>query len=223
MSTIYFLSGLGADWRMFQFLKLPEHLQQHQIKWVSPLSLDESLKDYAARLIPQIKDSNPILVGFSFGGLVAVELAKLLHPLKTILISSIASRHDLPWYYLLAGKTMLHKHLPLKVMQNTYPLAPFLFGAYTPYERRMLKSVFFRIDELFLRWALGRLIDWKQEAIPPDVIQIHGTSDLILPISDRPDVIKIQKGKHLMIIHRAEEVSKILSRILLDCTHDEQE
>ncbi|MFD2514416.1 alpha/beta hydrolase [Pontibacter locisalis] len=223
MNTIYFISGLGADWRMFQFLKLPDHLPQQQIKWVPPLHLDEPLETYVQRLIPQIEDTvDPILVGFSFGGLVAIELARLLQPRKIILISSLATRHAIPWYYRLAGKTLLHKHVPFKVMQNTYPLAPFFFGAHTPYERRMLKSVFFRIDETFLRWALGRLLDWKQEIIPPNLVQIHGTSDLILPLHDRPDMIKIHKGEHLMILHRPEEVSNILSRILLDCIHDEQ-
>ncbi|WP_439880033.1 alpha/beta hydrolase [Pontibacter sp. MBLB2868] len=224
MSTIYFISGLGADWRMFQFLKLPDHLHQQQIKWLDPLNLDESLESYAQRLLPQIADTaNPIFVGFSFGGLVAIELAKLLRPRKTILISSLATRHALPWYYRLAGKTHLHKVMPFKLMQNTYPLAPFFFGAHTPYERRMLKSVFFRIDENFLRWALGRLLEWQQATVPPNIVQIHGTADLILPLYDRPDIIKIQHGQHLMVLHKPEAVSNVLSRILLDCTHDEQE
>lgn len=224
MNTIYFISGLGADWRMFQFLKLPDHLHQQQIKWVPPLHLDEPLETYVQRLLPQIQDTDkPIFVGFSFGGLVAIELAKLLKPRKIILISSLATRHALPWYYRLAGKTLLHKHMPFKLMQNTYPLAPFFFGAHTPYERRMLKSVFFRINEKFLRWALGRLLDWKQEAVPPNLAQIHGTDDKILPLFDSEEIIKIQHGEHLMVIHRAEEVSNVLSRILLDCTHDGQE
>ena len=223
MSKVYFISGLGADWRMFQFLKLPDHIPVQQVKWIEPTSFDEPLQHYVQRLLPQIDDPRPILVGFSFGGLVAMELAKVLRPVKTIIISSIATRHDLPWYYRLAGKTLLHKHLPFKLMQNTYPIAPFFFGAQSPYERRMLKSVFFRINEKFLRWAFARLLDWNQETPPDDLIQIHGTADKVLPIADTTNVIQIKDGEHLMVIHRAEEVSAILSRILLDCTHDEQE
>jgi pimeloyl-ACP methyl ester carboxylesterase len=223
MTTIYFISGLGADWRMFQFLKLPDHLLQYQISWLEPLSQDEPLESYVQRLLPQIKDTQPILVGFSFGGLVAIELAKLLQPRKTIIISSLASRHALPWYYRLAGKSFLHRFLPFKIMQNTYPMAPFFFGAQTPYERRLLKSVFFRINEKYLRWALARMLDWQQEAVLPGLVQIHGTADKVLPPTDDVNIIRVPDGEHLMILHRAEEVSAILSRILLDCTYDEQE
>lgn len=223
MSKVYFISGLGADWRMFQFLKLPDHLEQHQIQWLVPQSFHEPLEDYARRLLPQIQDPKPILVGFSFGGLVAIELAKIIHPLQTIIISSLATRHALPWYYRLAGKTLMHKYMPFQVMQNTYPIAPYFFGAKSPYERRLLKSVFFRINESFLRWALARLLDWKQETILPGLVQIHGTADKVLPMTDSLNTIKVQDGEHLMVIHRAEEVSAILSRILLDCTHDRQE
>lgn len=223
MSKVYFISGLGADWRMFQFLKLPDHIEQHQVKWLEPHSFNEPLQSYAKRLVPQIDDPRPILVGFSFGGLVAIELAKIIQPLRVIVISSLVTRHALPWYYRLAGKTLLHKHLPFKVMQNTYPIAPFFFGAQSPYERRLLKSVFFRINEKFLRWALARLLDWQQETVLPGLIQIHGTADKVLPMTNTPDTIKVQDGEHLMVIHRAEEVSAILSRILVDCTHDGQE
>ncbi len=221
MTTIYFISGLGADWRMFQFLKLPDHLLQYQIKWIEPLNQNEPLASYAQRLLAQIKDPRPILVGFSFGGLIAIELAKVLKPRKVIIISSLATRHALPWYYRLAGKTLLHKYLPFKFMQNTYPVAPLFFGAKTPYEKRLLKSVFFRINEKFLRWSLARLLDWQQKDMLPGLVQIHGTADKVLPFTNDVNTIKVQDGEHLMIIHRADEVSAVLSRILLDCTHDE--
>lgn len=214
MSKIYFISGLGADWRMFQFLKLPEFLPQQQVSWLEPLTEDEPLASYVQRLKEQITEPNPILVGLSFGGLIAIELSKLVQPTATIIISSLASRHDLPWYYRQLGKTRLHKWLPFKVMKSVYPLAPFFFGAHTTPERKLLKDVILGIDEKFLRWSLSRLLDWEQDKILPDLIQIHGTSDLILPCCPRPDLITIPKGEHLMVMHEADEISAILSKIL---------
>lgn len=214
MSKIYFISGLGADWRMFQFLKLPEHLPQQQINWIEPLSVDESLQNYVHRLKEQITEPAPVLVGLSFGGVVAIELSKILQPQATIIISSLANHHDLPWYYRMLGKTKVHRWLPFNLMKATHPLAPLFFGAHTKPERKLLKDVILEIDEKFLRWALSRLLDWQQNDIIPGLIQIHGTSDIVLPCCPRPDMITIDKGEHLMVMHQADEISAILSKIL---------
>ncbi|ABG59837.1 hypothetical protein [Cytophaga hutchinsonii] len=49
--TVYFLSGLGADKRIFQKLRLSEKLSIVYIDWLQPLK-DESIKDlYSAWLL----------------------------------------------------------------------------------------------------------------------------------------------------------------------------
>jgi len=214
MSKAYFISGLGADWRMFQFLKLPDYVPYEHVEWMAPLHRDEPLHAYAARLKAYITDPDPILVGLSFGGLVAIELAKLLKPRLTIIISSLATRHALPAYYRALGKTNMQHWLPFGLMQCVYPIAPFFFGAHTKAERQVLKMAIFDIDEQFLRWALGQLLEWPQEEVLPGLVQIHGARDRVLPLRDRPGIIKIKGGEHLMILHRADEISAILSRIL---------
>jgi pimeloyl-ACP methyl ester carboxylesterase len=215
MSKVYFISGLGADWRMFQFLKLPEYVPYEHVEWIAPLHQDEPLHEYAQRLQEHITAPDPILVGLSFGGLVAIELAKLLQPHKTVIISSLANRHALPGYYQALGKTNLHHWMPFRLMQSVYPVAPFFFGAHTKAERNVLKLAIFDINEQFLRWALGQMLQWPQEEILSGLVQIHGTRDLILPLHDRPDIIRVQGGEHLMVMHQADEISAILSRILV--------
>ncbi|OKL39806.1 alpha/beta hydrolase [Pontibacter flavimaris] len=214
MSKAYFISGLGADWRMFQFLKLPEYLPQQYVEWVEPRHIDEPLHEYVLRLLDQINDPDPILVGMSYGGLVAIELSKILKPRKTILISSLATHHALPVIYRAVGKTHLHRWMPLKLMQSIYPVAPFFFGAHKKQEKQLLREAILEIDEKVLRWSLGQLLAWPQEEVLPGLVQIHGTKDLILPLHDRPDIIKIKHGGHLMVLHQADEISATLSRIL---------
>ena len=177
MNIIYLISGLGADWRMFQFLKLPGHLQKHYVEWIAPKDIDEPLPDYVERLKQQITSPNPILIGLSFGGVVAIELAKVLQPHKIIIISSLATRFALPWYYRILGKTQLHRWVPLKVLQRGLSVAPWFFGAHTRPERKLLREVILDIDEQFLRWSLGQLLDWPQEDTLPGLVQIHGTAD----------------------------------------------
>ncbi|CAM3653514.1 alpha/beta hydrolase [Pontibacter korlensis] len=214
MSKVYLISGLGADWRMFQFLKLPEYIPYEHVEWIAPLYRHEPLHEYAQRLKAYINDPEPVLVGLSFGGVVAIELAKLLRPCKTIIISSLANRYDLPTYYRILGSTKLHHWMPFRLMQGMYPLAPFFFGAHTKAERKVLKQAFFEIDEQFLRWALEQMLAWPQEKVLPGLVQIHGTRDLVLPLRDRSDILKIQGGEHLMIMHQADKISAILASIL---------
>ena len=214
MSTIYLISGLGADWRMFQFLKLPTHLQRHYVEWLPPKYINEPLPAYAQRLKQQITEPRPILIGLSFGGLAAIELAKILHPKKTIIISSLATRHALPWYYRALGKLKLHRWVPLRVLQSGLPFAPWFFGAHTRPEKKLLKEVILEIDVAYLRWSLGQLLDWPQQEVLPGLVHIHGTADRVLPLYDRPGLVKVAGGEHLMVMGRAEEISAILGKIL---------
>ncbi|SDF62642.1 Thioesterase domain-containing protein [Pedobacter terrae] len=81
----YFISGLGADQRIFSRLKLSEKISIIHVEWINP-NKNETLEVYAERLSRIIDTSKPFaLVGVSFGGMIAVELAKLLKPLQLLL------------------------------------------------------------------------------------------------------------------------------------------
>ena len=96
------LSGLGADKRVFDFLDLSDYSIYH-ITWIIPLPR-ESMAEYAFRLLPQITSDNPVLIGVSFGGMIALEIAKLISVEKVILISSATSPNAIPSYFKLIPK-----------------------------------------------------------------------------------------------------------------------
>ncbi len=85
---IYLISGLGADYRVFQKIDLEANSYTH-IKWDKPKSQNQSIIDYTKGLLAQIKHENPILIGVSFGGMIAIEIAKLIPVRKIIIISSV--------------------------------------------------------------------------------------------------------------------------------------
>ncbi len=199
---------------MFRFLRLPPDLPLEHVEWIAPLSVQESLQSYARRLQAQITAPNPILIGLSFGGVVAAELAKLLQPQKLIIISSLAHSSALPWYYRLLGKLRLQRHLPLKFLQSFLPLAPFFFGAHTPAEKKLLRQVILDIDETYLRWSLEQLLAWRQAAPLPNLFHLHGTADKVLPLRRRPGMFIVEGGEHLMVMSRSSEISDILNQIL---------
>ncbi|HEY0434517.1 MAG TPA: hypothetical protein VGC95_11625, partial [Chitinophagaceae bacterium] len=76
----YFISGLGADRRAFYRIQMPSSIQIVHLDWIDPLP-KESLNDYALRFSKLIdRHEEFILVGLSFGGMLAVELGKFLQP-----------------------------------------------------------------------------------------------------------------------------------------------
>lgn len=210
--TVYFISGLGADERMFQFLRL-KRTNKVYVQWIRPHD-DEPLHDYAVRLAEQITEPNPILIGMSFGGVVAIELSRFLHPRKTILISSSTI---LPWYYRLMGFLRLHRLIPVPLLKRFHFVGPILFGASTKAEKVLLKQVILETDAHFLRWALGQLLSWHQPDRYENCVMLHGTADRILPMGRYPNTIQIKRAGHLMVLSHASEISAILDKILEDC------
>ncbi len=71
MCKIYFISGLGADERVFQSLSIEKSHAAIYIKWFEPFT-KETLVQYVERLKVQInQDEAYILLGVLFGGIVA--------------------------------------------------------------------------------------------------------------------------------------------------------
>ena len=131
---VYLISGLGADHEMFQNLDL-SGFDCVYIEWIKPLD-KETLVDYSRRLTKQIQVENPILIGLSFGGIIAVEISKLIEVEKTILISSMRSKLDFPWYYRVIGKLKIHKAFPIELIKKFNTLNNWFFGASTTTSER---------------------------------------------------------------------------------------
>jgi esterase/lipase len=81
-TPIYILSGLGADERVFKKLDFTNY-QVTFIQWEQTIGL--SLKEYATLQLKQIKEPNPILIGLSFGGIIAIEIAQQISVKKLYL------------------------------------------------------------------------------------------------------------------------------------------
>ena len=207
--NIYCISGLGADKRAFKHLTINRNLIH--IEWLKPTK-DESLSYYCIRLAEQINTKEPfILLGLSFGGVVACEIAKFLKPEKVILLSSITNKQDLPLLFRVIGSTGIHKVIPASWMNPPMSLAYWFFGVKKKESKQLLKEIFADTDQGFLKWAIGRLLSNEEIVAPDNLIRIHGTNDKLLPLREKKEVIKIEGGGHFMVIEQAAEVSKELN------------
>lgn len=209
----YFISGLGAGKKAFQRIKLPEGYEPVYLDWITP-EKNESLGNYARRFSSLIKNDDAfILIGLSFGGMLASEIARLRNPMKTIIISSIASANELPWYFKGAGKIGLHKAVPIKLLKMG-TIFKNMMGAASKEDKAIVINYAKFADPNLVRWSLHAIVNWDQPERLPGIIHLHGSSDLMLPLRyTRPNYV-IKNGGHLMVFNKADEVNRILNEVL---------
>lgn len=203
---IYLISGLGADERVFQNLDFGR-LRPTFIQWIEPKD-NETIQDYALRLSEQIVTNKPIILGVSFGGMIAIEIAKQIDYQQIILISSAKTKTEIPLIYRILGRLKLHRLIPISLFKQANILTYWFFGMNKKAEREMLKSILNDTDSTFLKWAMDAIITWKNEVIIDKLVHFHGDNDRILPIKNivKVDLI-IPNGGHLMVFNRANVIN----------------
>lgn len=210
--NIYVLSGLGADERVFQKLDLSAY-EVHFVKWIKPEE-NESIEAYAKRLSAQITTPEPILIGMSFGGMIAIEIAKQQKVAKVILIASAETKDEIPIYYRLGGKLRVHKMLPNSFLKNSSSVIDWLFGVSTKEESKLLKQIVEETDPEFLKWSMDKIVNWKNEVELDNIYHIHGSADKVLPLQNPDSKIVVNGGGHFMTMNKPEEITAILKKLI---------
>ncbi len=212
METIYCLSGLGADQRIFQKLDIPGY-QLAPIHWADYDKHDD-LPCYAQKMAVQIPDDNPIILGVSFGGMLASEIAKIRKVKKVILVSSAKDSTELPPVGGFVNFIVHHGLLPVGITKLPSRQTYRRFGAQTDEEQHLLISILKATDNGFLKWATKAMIDWRSMHHENNLLHIHGTADrIITPKHVKPDYW-IEGGTHFMVYHNAAEISAIIAKHL---------
>lgn len=210
---IYIISGLGADERVFRKLIFPGFSVCH-IPWIAPLRR-ESLEGYAKRLSESICEPDPIIIGLSFGGMVAAEMASNKTNARLIILASAKNRFEIPWYYRLAGKLRFDRIVPSKLLGESGRIPEWLFGVSTKEDRILLRNILSDTDPVFLKWAIHTIVNWKRKQPVQHFLRIHGTADRILPVRYVKSDCLISGGGHFMTITHAEEINQILMTVLV--------
>ena len=212
LPVYYLIPGLGADERVFQFLRLRGEV--HVVRWLPPQNSAEELPHYAARLVAAVPPEQACwLVGVSFGGVLALEVAQLRPLARVVLISSFAGPAELPWLGKLARATGLYRLVPPQLLPRLPRVAKWFFGVKTRRDYQLLRQILHDTDPVFTRWAIARLLQWPGRATPA-AVRIHGTEDRLLPAGTLRSQY-VLSGGHLIIISRAAEISRILNELAL--------
>lgn len=212
MKTVFCISGLGADERAFSKLKLPGY-NLKVIQWKIPLPA-ETLQAYATRMLQEINEDNPVLIGLSFGGMVSIEIAKQIPVQKIILISSIKTKDELPAWMRLVARSKLNKFFPMRSFKVTEPVQNYFLGVKSKEEKDVVAVSRRKANTAYTNWAVNQVVNWKNTWQHPRMYHIHGSSDRMFPIKNIKADAVIKNGSHFMIMNRAGEVSELLLHFL---------
>jgi surfactin synthase thioesterase subunit len=176
------VSGIGGDERLFDAQRAVRDIRP--IRWIPPADAREPLSRYAARLAREIQIGEPFdLGGSSFGGMIALELARHLSPRHVFLFGSCRSPdavapllHALRWSAAMAPDRLLH---PPRMLQ---PFVARLFGATNPEHVELFAEMLAATPPAFVRWASAAVFSWSGVAgLPIPICHVHGDRDRLIP------------------------------------------
>lgn len=209
----YFISGLAADERVFNHIRLPSEIDMSPLRWI-PHKRNEKLKEYAFRMAEAIDASQPfLLVGLSMGGMIAVEIAKIVPPVQLILISSVPTYLHFPPSFKLFHLLRLNALVPVKFLKAVSIYKRDLLND-SAEDKEVLKQVIRDSDPAFISWGIEAILGWRNIRIPSSAVHIHGSKDEILPLKYTNPTHIIKGGGHLMIMERAKDINCILTEVV---------
>ncbi|WP_345685410.1 alpha/beta hydrolase [Novipirellula caenicola] len=204
-------SGLAADHDVFA----PQSLAFEQLivpVWPEPEPGD-TLDSYSKRLADDLRSTETTVIGgASFGGIVALHVAKYLDPLAVILIGSVRGPSELPRYARVARylKPCVSR-LPVGLLQKlTSPLDSRVIARRVPHLSGLARQ-FQHCSPAVFKWSLARILDWDSSpTLKCPVFQIHGDRDRVLPIQNVSPTQVVAGGGHVIsLTHPAEVIAFI--------------
>jgi pimeloyl-ACP methyl ester carboxylesterase len=213
MPTIHCISGLGADQRVFSKLQIPGW-ELKTVPWPHIDAHDE-MACYAQKVAALIPDGpEHVILGLSFGGMLASEIARVRPDQNVIIVSSAKHPDELGevsgWLKFLVTKRLF----PVGLMRIPNKTILRRFGAYDSESQILLRNILDDSDNHLVSCAGKAIMEWKTTPAPPQIVHIHGTADQII----KPDLIKpthwVRGGEHMMIYTRAQELGVLIGEHL---------
>ena len=184
------------------------------MEWQIPRK-DESLVAYARRFSENIIEDDAVLIGVSFGGIIAQEIS-LVKPLrKLIIISSIKTKYELPTRLKLVCSLKLYNLLPTNFILKTTRLTKFSVGSKSEKRLKLYEKYLSVRDKEYLDWAIKQMVCWNRTSPLPHIVHIHGNKDLIFPIKNIKKCQVLEGGTHIMILNKHVWLNKHLPEEIL--------
>jgi pimeloyl-ACP methyl ester carboxylesterase len=203
---IYLLSGMTPEFPIFVRLA-PLLPNSHPVEFIVPKT-HERLTEYSARLAEHL-DPQSYIVGTSFGGIIALEISRILRPKGCILISSIRDPNQLPpWFRIWRKLGPGNCSKLLQLIGHSARLVPKTVCTHSTMRVRKLAGN----KGKWYRWATSAVLEWQPTSDHVDfpVLQIHGTADATFPIRYTKPDISVPNATHSLPISHPNEVANAI-------------
>ena len=223
---IVFLAGLGVDERLF-VRQRPPFPTLVVPRWIEPHP-GEALREYSRRMAATISPHpDMILGGVSMGGMVALEMAKILKPRGLVLIGSCQRPNEIfGWIRAVASVARYAPALRGNHMKWIAKMGMPLMGVCERGHREILLQLAEDLSSKFACWAAGAIVDWPgaTPAMCP-VLRIHGRRDRMircpLESSSANQTTAIVAGAgHVLNLTHAEEVNDAIASWVANLNHN---
>jgi pimeloyl-ACP methyl ester carboxylesterase len=216
---VYLIHGQGSDTRLFSKLSLHNNFDTVCLALPMPKK-HQNMHEYAQLLLPKI-DTNEafILIGVSLGGMVAVELAEMIHPIATIIISSAKGRAELPKRYRFMRALPIYKIIPAGFIKFSSFIAQPLVEPDRNKEKALFKSMLKNKDKRFYKRSIPLIVNWDKQVVEKTgLFHVHGTRDKTIPIKNVKANYVLKNGSHMMVLTSSDHISFIVNLIIEDYT-----
>ncbi|MCB1277641.1 alpha/beta hydrolase [Prosthecobacter sp.] len=215
-APVYLIPGLGADSRTFEgpWFGLPGCIRPDWPGYQGEASIAAVARFVAdAWKIPQ----DAVLVGTSFGGMIACEIAKFTSVKTLVLVASSDSAKD----FATTSRMMLLTHLiPLRPVQwalKCLAFTPKLLGnpRLSPHSQALLTSIrmFTDCQPSFYRDMFKAMFMWDGLAgSTTEVIRIHGRNDHVVVPPPKVD-LSLDGGHLIAMTHARQCVDYLQTRL----------
>ena len=217
-TRVVLLPGLGTDARLFGAQR--EVLGDCPVvpRWIEPAGDDESVRAVARRMAEGRRrrcGAGPVVRGgASFGGMLALEMARELRPAAVVLIGSARSGGAVSRAYrrfarLLQWTPTWGVRAATVVLSKLASSVDVIDGR----SQRVYEAMLWDASPRLVRWAARAIPRWRLRGpVGVPVRHLHGGCDAVLPLAKvTPDVVLPGAG-HLPSLTHPREVNRFLRR-----------
>lgn len=211
---IYLIPGQGSDERLFKNIHIDKY-ETKNIKYIIP-EKGENMASYAKNLSTQIDSTTRYsIIGVSLGGMLAIEIAKIMQPEEVILIASAKTKNEIPALYHFFKTIKIYRLFGGRFYKFWTILLQPLYEPMDKADQKLWRKMMKEKNPKFMKRAVRCIVEWDNENYTGiKLLHIHGNKDRTLPIKNIHEPVVVENGTHVMTLTKGEEISFIINQWL---------